>query len=162
MQCLFKHSLASQVKELRSRVADMEGQTRPSTGISVLENKIQELEERLRSEERYDTWKVQKETIMWSSTFWDGVWLVKKSHCWHISSFREQCSNHSNILKHNIPNKNVKLKYCVLCIALIFCTQREDQHPGLPETNGEETEGAERHTGCREKPAYWAARSGES
>lgn len=50
----FKHSLASQVKELRSRVADMEGQTRPSTGISVLENKIQELEERLRSEERYD------------------------------------------------------------------------------------------------------------
>lgn len=35
-------------------MADMEGQTRPSAGITLLENKIQELEERLRSEERYD------------------------------------------------------------------------------------------------------------
>uniref|UniRef100_A0A3B4V1X8 Cingulin b n=1 Tax=Seriola dumerili TaxID=41447 RepID=A0A3B4V1X8_SERDU len=42
----------SQLKELRSRVADMEGQTRPSAGINLLENKIQELEERLHSEER--------------------------------------------------------------------------------------------------------------
>lgn len=42
----------AQVKELKSRVADMEGQTRPSAGIAVLESKIQELEERLRSEER--------------------------------------------------------------------------------------------------------------
>lgn len=46
-------SLSSQVKELKTRVADMEGQTRPSAGISLLEVKIQELEERLRSEERY-------------------------------------------------------------------------------------------------------------
>lgn len=34
-------------------MADMEGQTRPSAGVTLLENKIQELEERLRSEERY-------------------------------------------------------------------------------------------------------------
>uniref|UniRef100_A0A4W6FE30 Cingulin b n=1 Tax=Lates calcarifer TaxID=8187 RepID=A0A4W6FE30_LATCA len=47
-----KSALERQVKELKSRVADMEGQTRPSAGISLLENKIQELEERLRSEER--------------------------------------------------------------------------------------------------------------
>lgn len=45
---------STQVKELRSRVADMEGQSRPSAGIALLENKIQELEERLRSEERYE------------------------------------------------------------------------------------------------------------
>lgn len=38
---------------MKSRVADMEGQTRPSAGVTLLENKIQELEERLRSEERY-------------------------------------------------------------------------------------------------------------
>lgn len=42
------------MKELKSRVADMEGQTRPSAGITLLENKVQELEERLRSEERCD------------------------------------------------------------------------------------------------------------
>lgn len=42
------------MKELKSRVADMEGQTRPSAGIPLLEIKIQELEERLRSEERYE------------------------------------------------------------------------------------------------------------
>uniref|UniRef100_A0A665WYZ6 Cingulin-like n=1 Tax=Echeneis naucrates TaxID=173247 RepID=A0A665WYZ6_ECHNA len=47
-----KSSLERQVKELKSRVADMEGQSRPSAGITLLENKIQELEERLRSEER--------------------------------------------------------------------------------------------------------------
>ncbi|KAM9340015.1 cingulin [Symphorus nematophorus] len=47
-----KSALERQMKELKSRVADMEGQTRPSAGIALLENKIQELEERLRSEER--------------------------------------------------------------------------------------------------------------
>ena len=41
-----------QLKELRGRVADMEGQSRSSAGVSQLENKIQDLEERLRSEER--------------------------------------------------------------------------------------------------------------
>lgn len=41
------------LKELRSRVADMEGQSRSSAGVSQLEIKIQELEERLRCEERY-------------------------------------------------------------------------------------------------------------
>lgn len=38
----------------------MEGQSRPSAGIALLENKIQDLEERLRSEERYD--RSKKET----------------------------------------------------------------------------------------------------
>ncbi|XP_061598269.1 cingulin isoform X2 [Cololabis saira] len=47
-----KSALERQIKELRSRVADMEGQTRPSAGVTLLENKVQELEERLRSEER--------------------------------------------------------------------------------------------------------------
>ncbi|XP_056154399.1 cingulin [Lampris incognitus] len=47
-----KSALERQVKELKSRVADMEGQTRPTAGITLLENKVQELEERLRSEER--------------------------------------------------------------------------------------------------------------
>ncbi|XP_077404610.1 cingulin isoform X2 [Vanacampus margaritifer] len=47
-----KSAIDRQVKELKSRVADMEGQSRPSAGIAVLESKIQELEERLRSEER--------------------------------------------------------------------------------------------------------------
>ncbi|XP_028819045.1 cingulin isoform X2 [Denticeps clupeoides] len=47
-----KSALERQVKDLRSRVADMEGQSRPSTGVTLLENKVQELEERLRSEER--------------------------------------------------------------------------------------------------------------
>ncbi|XP_070777946.1 cingulin isoform X2 [Enoplosus armatus] len=47
-----KSALERQLKELKSRVADMEGQTRPPAGLSLLENKIQELEERLRSEER--------------------------------------------------------------------------------------------------------------
>lgn len=42
------------MKELKSRVADMEGQARPTAGITLLENKIQELEERLHSEERYN------------------------------------------------------------------------------------------------------------
>uniref|UniRef100_A0A1A7XHE7 Cingulin b n=1 Tax=Iconisemion striatum TaxID=60296 RepID=A0A1A7XHE7_9TELE len=47
-----KSALERQVKELKSRIADMEGQTRPSAGVTLLENKIQELEERLHSEER--------------------------------------------------------------------------------------------------------------
>ncbi|XP_029976583.1 cingulin isoform X2 [Salarias fasciatus] len=47
-----KSALERQVKELKSRMADMEGQPRPTAGITLLENKIQELEERLRSEER--------------------------------------------------------------------------------------------------------------
>ncbi|XP_059206121.1 cingulin isoform X2 [Centropristis striata] len=47
-----KSALERQLKEVRSRMADMEGQTRPSPGLSLLENKVQELEERLRSEER--------------------------------------------------------------------------------------------------------------
>lgn len=45
-------TLSPQVKELRSRVADMETQSRPSAGITLLEGKVQELEERLHSEER--------------------------------------------------------------------------------------------------------------
>lgn len=44
--------LVSQVKELKSRIADMGTQTRPSTGVTMLENKLQELEDRLRSEEK--------------------------------------------------------------------------------------------------------------
>ncbi|XP_069032685.1 cingulin [Embiotoca jacksoni] len=47
-----KSALERQVKELKSRVADVEGQSRPTAGLTLLENKIQELEERLRSEER--------------------------------------------------------------------------------------------------------------
>ncbi|MEQ2233119.1 hypothetical protein ILYODFUR_018655, partial [Ilyodon furcidens] len=50
-----KSAIERQVKELKSRLADMEGQTRPTAGITLLENKIQELEERLRSEEREKT-----------------------------------------------------------------------------------------------------------
>ncbi|XP_041650288.1 cingulin isoform X1 [Cheilinus undulatus] len=49
---LDKNSMERHLKELRSRVADMEGQSRSSVGVQQLENKIQELEERLRSEER--------------------------------------------------------------------------------------------------------------
>lgn len=47
--------LPRQLKELRSRVAEMEGQSRSSTGVSQLENKILELEDRLRNEERWNT-----------------------------------------------------------------------------------------------------------
>ncbi|KAM9383770.1 cingulin isoform 2-T3 [Pholidichthys leucotaenia] len=47
-----KSVLERQVKELKCRVADMEEQPRPTAGISLLENKIQELEEKLHSEER--------------------------------------------------------------------------------------------------------------
>ncbi|XP_066530762.1 cingulin isoform X2 [Hoplias malabaricus] len=47
-----KSSLERQVKELKSRMADMEGLSRPSAGVTMLESKIQELENQLRSEER--------------------------------------------------------------------------------------------------------------
>ncbi|XP_037640944.1 cingulin isoform X2 [Sebastes umbrosus] len=49
---LDKNAMERHLKELRSRVANMEGQSRSSAGVSQLENKIQELEERLRIEER--------------------------------------------------------------------------------------------------------------
>ncbi|XP_051519636.1 cingulin-like isoform X2 [Myxocyprinus asiaticus] len=47
-----KSALERQIKELKSRLADLGTQTRPSAGVTLLENKIQELEDRLRSEER--------------------------------------------------------------------------------------------------------------
>nr|XP_055076827.1 cingulin isoform X1 [Misgurnus anguillicaudatus] len=53
-----KSALERQVKELKSRLADFGTQTRPSAGVSLLENKVQELEDRLRSEER------EKNTIL--------------------------------------------------------------------------------------------------
>ncbi|XP_041798472.1 cingulin isoform X2 [Chelmon rostratus] len=49
---LDKNAMERHLKELRSRVADMEGQSRSSAGVSQLESKIQDLEERLLSEER--------------------------------------------------------------------------------------------------------------
>ncbi|KAM6935814.1 cingulin isoform 1-T2 [Lycodopsis pacificus] len=49
---LDKTAMERHLKELRGRVADMEGHSRSSAGLSQLENKIQELEERLRNEER--------------------------------------------------------------------------------------------------------------
>ncbi|XP_076009945.1 cingulin isoform X2 [Genypterus blacodes] len=49
---LDKNAQERHLKELRTRVADMEGQSRSSTGVSQLESRIQELEECLRSEER--------------------------------------------------------------------------------------------------------------
>ncbi|KAM4736411.1 cingulin isoform 2-T2 [Anableps anableps] len=49
---LDKNAMERHLKELRNRVAEMEGQSRSSTGVSQLENKIQELEDRLRAEER--------------------------------------------------------------------------------------------------------------
>ncbi|KAM4601134.1 cingulin isoform 1-T1 [Polymixia lowei] len=49
---LDKNAMERHMKELRSRVADMEGQSRSSAGLSQLESKVQELEERLHSEER--------------------------------------------------------------------------------------------------------------
>ncbi|CAL8298104.1 unnamed protein product [Lota lota] len=53
-----KSSMERQLKELKSRVADMETPSRPSAGIAVLEKKVKELEEMLLSEER------EKVTIM--------------------------------------------------------------------------------------------------
>ncbi|CAN9513590.1 unnamed protein product [Ophioblennius macclurei] len=52
---LDKNAMERHLKELRSRVADMEGSSRSSAGVSQLENKIQELEERLLSEDREKT-----------------------------------------------------------------------------------------------------------
>ncbi|XP_055020237.1 cingulin isoform X3 [Boleophthalmus pectinirostris] len=49
---LDKNAMERHLKELRGRLADMEGHSRSSVGLSQLENKILELEERLRSEER--------------------------------------------------------------------------------------------------------------
>ncbi|XP_061572841.1 cingulin isoform X2 [Cololabis saira] len=49
---LDKNAMERHLKELRGRVADMEGQSRSSAGVSQLENKIQEQEERLLMEER--------------------------------------------------------------------------------------------------------------
>uniref|UniRef100_A0A8C6SBY8 Cingulin b n=1 Tax=Neogobius melanostomus TaxID=47308 RepID=A0A8C6SBY8_9GOBI len=50
-----KSVLERQMKELKTRLADMEGQSRPTPGLALMESKIQELEERLRSEEREKT-----------------------------------------------------------------------------------------------------------
>ncbi|KAL0962543.1 hypothetical protein UPYG_G00341490 [Umbra pygmaea] len=47
-----KSALDRQVKDLKSRLADMDTPSRPSAGITILESKVQELEERLHSEER--------------------------------------------------------------------------------------------------------------
>lgn len=47
-----KSALERQIKELKSRIADIGTQSRPSAGVTMLENKVQELEDRLRSEER--------------------------------------------------------------------------------------------------------------
>ncbi|XP_061145268.1 cingulin [Syngnathus typhle] len=49
---LDKNSMERHLKELRGRLADMEGQSRSSAGASQLESKIQELEEQLRTEDR--------------------------------------------------------------------------------------------------------------
>ncbi|XP_028832022.1 cingulin isoform X2 [Denticeps clupeoides] len=49
---LDKNALERQIKEYKSRVAEMEGQSRSSSGVSQLEGRVQELEERLHSEER--------------------------------------------------------------------------------------------------------------
>uniref|UniRef100_A0A3Q2QZ87 Cingulin n=1 Tax=Fundulus heteroclitus TaxID=8078 RepID=A0A3Q2QZ87_FUNHE len=49
---LDKNAMERHLKELRNRVAEIEGQSRSSAGVSQLENKIQELEDRLRTEER--------------------------------------------------------------------------------------------------------------
>ncbi|KAI7799153.1 cingulin isoform X2 [Triplophysa rosa] len=53
-----KSALERQVKEFKSRLADLGTQTRPSAGVTLLENKVQELEDRLCSEER------EKNTIL--------------------------------------------------------------------------------------------------
>ncbi|CAL8364898.1 unnamed protein product [Arctogadus glacialis] len=53
-----KSSMERQLKELKSRVVDMETPSRPSAGLAVLEKKVLELEETLLSEER------EKVTIM--------------------------------------------------------------------------------------------------
>ncbi|XP_051999270.1 cingulin-like [Xyrauchen texanus] len=49
---LDKNALERQIKEYKSRIAEIESQSRSSTGVSQLESKVQEFEERLRTEER--------------------------------------------------------------------------------------------------------------
>uniref|UniRef100_A0A671NYR3 Cingulin n=1 Tax=Sinocyclocheilus anshuiensis TaxID=1608454 RepID=A0A671NYR3_9TELE len=49
---LDKNALERQIKDYKSRVAEMEGQSRSSTSVSQLESKIQDVEERLHAEER--------------------------------------------------------------------------------------------------------------
>ncbi|KAF7669741.1 hypothetical protein LDENG_00146820 [Lucifuga dentata] len=49
---LDKNAMERHLKELRTCVANMEGQSRSSAGVAQLESKIQELEERLQNEER--------------------------------------------------------------------------------------------------------------
>lgn len=65
--CLFP-LLVSQMKELKSRIADMGTQVRPSAGVTMLEHKVQELEDRLRSEERYTHCIEHKHTVLSSIT----------------------------------------------------------------------------------------------
>uniref|UniRef100_A0A8C8GHL2 Cingulin n=1 Tax=Oncorhynchus tshawytscha TaxID=74940 RepID=A0A8C8GHL2_ONCTS len=50
---LDKNALERHLKELKTRVSDMEGQSRSSVGVAQLESKVHELEERLHSEDRY-------------------------------------------------------------------------------------------------------------
>ncbi|XP_041708864.2 cingulin isoform X2 [Coregonus clupeaformis] len=49
---LDKNALERHMKELKTRVSDMEGQSRSSVGVAQLESKVHELEERLHSEDR--------------------------------------------------------------------------------------------------------------
>ncbi|XP_071027272.1 cingulin-like isoform X1 [Oncorhynchus clarkii lewisi] len=49
---LDKNALERHLKELKTRVSDMEGQSRSSVGVAQLESKVHELEERLHSEDR--------------------------------------------------------------------------------------------------------------
>ncbi|XP_062848851.1 cingulin [Trichomycterus rosablanca] len=49
---LDKNSLDRQIKDYKSRLADMEGQSRGSGNVSQLESRLQDLDDRLRSEER--------------------------------------------------------------------------------------------------------------
>ncbi|KAF7708222.1 hypothetical protein HF521_017279 [Silurus meridionalis] len=52
---LDKNALERQLKEYKSRIKEMEGQSRSSTNVSQLESKLQDMEERLRNEERDKT-----------------------------------------------------------------------------------------------------------
>ncbi|KAM9434581.1 cingulin isoform 2-T3 [Clarias gariepinus] len=47
-----KSSLERQIKDLKSRLTDVEGQPRSPAGVAILESKVQELEDQLHSEER--------------------------------------------------------------------------------------------------------------
>ncbi|KAK3571807.1 hypothetical protein QTP86_020586 [Hemibagrus guttatus] len=48
---LDKNALERQLKDYKSRIKEMEGQSRSSTNVSQLESKLQDMEERLRNEE---------------------------------------------------------------------------------------------------------------